>query len=80
MVCFEIAPGYRGKSIVTALLARICEDAKAEGYTAVVGFPVIRDERFEWDCAGPVRLYEKCGFHQYAERDGRVVMRKELKS
>jgi GNAT superfamily N-acetyltransferase len=51
VTCFEIAPEYRGKGVATALLKRVCADAKAEGYIAVEGFPVKRDERFEWDCA-----------------------------
>jgi len=82
VICFEIAPEYRGKGIATALLARVCEDAKAEGYAAVVGFPVVRAERYEWDCRGPLRLYEKLGFvkasTKAAKRDASVVMRKEL--
>lgn len=78
VTCFEIAPEYRGKGVATALLARVCEDAKAEGYTAVVGFPVVRDERYEWDCTGPIRLYEKSGFVKVAERDSTTVMRKDL--
>ena len=53
-------------------------DAKAEGYTAVEGFPVVRGERYEWDSAGPVRLYEKLGFAKVAEQDGAVTMRKDL--
>jgi len=78
VVCFEIAPEYRGKGVATALLIRVCEDAKAEGYIAVEGFPVMRDERYEWDNPGPTRLYEKSGFVKVAEQDERVVMRKEL--
>lgn len=35
---------------------------EAEGYQDVVSFPVVRSERYEWDCQGPVRLYEKAGF------------------
>lgn len=78
VTCFEIAPEYRGKGVATALLARVCEDAKVEGYAAVVGFPVVRDERYEWDCAGPIRLYEKSGFVKVAEWDSTIVMRKDL--
>jgi len=78
VVCFEIAPEFRGKGIATALLRRAVDDAKAEGYIAIEGFPVIRDERYEWDCTGPVRLYEKVGFIQVTKQDGRVAMRKEL--
>jgi GNAT superfamily N-acetyltransferase len=79
VVCFEIAPEFRGKGVATALLTCVCEDAKAEGCIAVEGFPVVRAERYEWDCTGPTRLYEKLGFVKVAEQDGFVVMRKELK-
>ncbi len=79
VVCFEIAPEYRGKGIATALLQRVIDDARAEGYIAVEGYPVIREERFEWDNAGPIRLYEKVGFVKVAVQGQKVVMRKELK-
>lgn len=79
VVCFEIAPEFRGKGVATALLTYVCEDAKTEGCIAVEGFPVVRDERYEWDCTGPIRLYEKVGFVKVAEQNGFVVMRKELK-
>lgn len=79
MACFEIAPEFRGKGVATALLRQVVADAKAEGYIAVEGFPVVRGERYEWDNTGPIRLYEKVGFVKVAEQDGFVVMRKELK-
>ena len=78
VICFEIAPEYRGKGVATALLHQVIADAEAEDYTAVVGFPVVRDERYEWDNQGPVRLYEKAGFSKVSEKDGRVVMRRAL--
>jgi GNAT superfamily N-acetyltransferase len=78
VVCFEIAPEYRGKGVATALLNRVVTDAKAEGYVAVEGFPQVHDERFEWDYTGPVRLYEKVGFTAITKQDGNIVMRKEL--
>ena len=79
VVCFEIAPEYRGKGIATALLQKAVADAKAEGFIAVEGFPVIRKERYEWDCTGPVRLYEKVGFSKVLEKGGKAVMRIELR-
>ncbi|MCL2408757.1 MAG: GNAT family N-acetyltransferase [Oscillospiraceae bacterium] len=78
VVCFEIAPEYRGMGVATALLQQVITDAKGEGYIAVVGFPVMRDERYEWDLHGPMRLYEKSGFIKVAEQDGKGVMRKAL--
>lgn len=79
VVCFEIAPEFRGKGVATALLRQVITDAKAEGYIAVEGFPVVRSERYEWDCTGPVQLFEKVGFVKVAVQDGHMVMRKELK-
>lgn len=79
VVCFEIAPEYRGKGIATALLQRVIDDAKAEGYKAVESYPDVHNEQFEWDCKGPLRLYEKAGFVKVADQEKNVVMRKELK-
>jgi GNAT superfamily N-acetyltransferase len=79
VVCFEIAPEYRGKGVATALLNRVVTDAKAEGYVAVEAFPQVHNERFEWDYTGPVRLYERVGFTAITKQDGSVIMRKELK-
>jgi len=78
VICFEIAPEYRMKGVATALLQRVIEDAKDEGCFAVVGFPILHSERFEWDNPGPIRMYEKAGFVKVAEQSGRVVMKKEL--
>ena len=41
VVCFEIAPAFRGKGVATALLQQVVADAQAEGYRAVEGFPVV---------------------------------------
>lgn len=78
VVCFEVAPNFRGQGVATALLNRVISDAKANQYSAIESFPVIREERYEWDCTGPVRLYEKAGFVIAEKRDDFVVMRKEL--
>lgn len=79
VVCFEIAPDYRGRGIATALLNRVTLDARVNGYSSVMSFPVKRSERCEWDCNGPIRLYDKAGFVKVAEQDKFVIMRKELK-
>lgn len=79
VVCFEIAPEYRGRGVATALLQRVITDAVAEEFIAIEGFPVVRSERYEWDYTGPVRLYEKFGFSKVSETDGKAVMRKQLR-
>lgn len=79
VACFEISPEYRGKGVATALLQRVIDDAKVEGYLAIEGYPRKRDEQYEWDFTGPVRLYEKVGFIKVAETEKNAVMRKELR-
>lgn len=79
VLCFEIAPEWRGRGVATALLARAIADAAAEGYAAIEAYPQMREARYEWDYAGPVRLYEKAGFQQIAQGpDGELVLRKAL--
>ena len=78
VVCFEIAPEYRGMGIATALIDRVCEDAKAGGYAAVEGYAKDSDRRNDFDYQGPVRLYQKAGFTEAARENGQVIMRKVL--
>lgn len=75
VVCFEIAPEYRGKGIATAFLNRICTDAKDRGYVAVEGYANLD---IQYDFNGPIQLYEKAGFSQIARQGDQVVMRKIL--
>lgn|GEM_PF-79462 len=75
VVCFEIAPQFRGMGIASALLKRVADDAKAEGFYAVEGYPRVREARYEWDFTGPLALYEKCGFVKTALQGNAVVMR-----
>ena len=78
IVCFEIAPEYRGKGIASALIQRVCDDAKSEGYVAVEGYAKLSDKRNDFDYQGPVRLYQKEGFTEVARENGQVIMRKVL--
>lgn len=78
VICFEIAPEYRGKGVATALLERVVDDARDEGFAAVEGYPQGHAQRDEWDFPGPVRLYEKAGFVKVTGADGALVMRKAL--
>ena len=78
IVCFEIAPEYRGKGIALAFIDRVCNDAKSKGYMAVEGYAKLSDKRDDFDYQGPVRLYQKAGFTEVARENGQVVMRKVL--
>lgn len=79
IVCFEIAPGWRGRGIASALLRRVCDDAGRDGYDAVEAYPVLRERREPLDFTGPVGLYEKAGFVRVDRRGDTLVMRKDLK-
>lgn len=78
IVCFEIAPEYRGRGVASALIDRVCHDAKAKGYAAVEGYARISGERDEFDYPGPFRLYQKAGFAEAAREGKQVIMRKIL--
>ena len=78
IVCFSISPDFRGKGVAAALLQRVIEDAKAEGYFALESYPKLHDKHEQYDYAGPIHLYEKTGFVKVKEQEQNVVMRKEL--
>lgn len=78
IVCFEIAPGYRGMGIATTFIDRVCADAKEKGYVAVEGYPKLSDQRNDFDYQGPFSLYQKAGFMEVAREKGQAVMRKIL--
>lgn len=78
IVCFEIAPEYRGMGIASAFIDRVCNDAKSNGYIAVEGYAKLSDKRNDFDYQGPIRLYEKAGFIEVARENGQAIMRKVL--
>ncbi len=79
VVCFEIAPEYRGKGIAALLLRRVCQDAESEGYTYVEAYPMTGESALGLAFTGPKRLYEKAGFQIAAQKGNMLVMRKKLK-
>ncbi|MCH5296704.1 MAG: GNAT family N-acetyltransferase [Ruminococcus sp.] len=78
IVCFEIAPEYRGIGLALAFIDRICADAKLKGYVAVEGYSKIYEGRNDYDFYGPVGLFQKSGFQEIARKDGQIIMRKVL--
>ncbi|MBR6381456.1 MAG: GNAT family N-acetyltransferase [Lachnospiraceae bacterium] len=78
IVCFEIAPDYRGKGIASQLLGRVCEDAKADGYRYVEAYPVKDGGYLGMAFTGPMHLYEKAGFELFEQNDDVYTVRKQL--
>ena len=78
IICFAIAPEYRGKGVASTILERIIADAVTQDFVAVEGYVNTKYAGAYWDHTGPVHLYEKFGFVKAAKQNERVIMRKEL--
>ena len=78
IVCFEIAPEYRGMGIASAFIERVCTDAKSKGYAAVAGYANLFAQRNGFDYQGPYLLYQKAGFIEVAREKEQAAMRKVL--
>ena len=78
IVCFEIAPDYRGKGIASMLLQRVLEDAKADGFKYVEAYPAKDGGHMGMAFTGPIHMYEKAGFELVSQEDQACVMRKRL--
>jgi GNAT superfamily N-acetyltransferase len=78
IVCFEVAPEYRGRGIASAFIERVCQDARSQGFSAVEGYAKLSDKKNEFDYHGSIHLYQKAGFIEVMRKNGQAVMRKEL--
>ncbi len=78
LVCFEIAPEYRGKGIAKALLRRVCDDAKEQGYEYVEVYPQITEAFSVLDFTGTEKMYRNAGFEEIERNGETIVMRKKL--
>ena len=78
IVCFEIAPEYRGMGIASAFIEKVCSDAKADGYVAVEGYTTLSKEKSKFDYRGSAELFRKAGFVETIKDKEQVVMRKLL--
>jgi GNAT superfamily N-acetyltransferase len=78
VVCFLVAPNLRDKGVATQLLKRVCEDAAAEGYIYVEGYPLKGEADSYAHHHGPLSLYDKCGFSPYKELKHDLIVRKYL--
>lgn len=77
--CFAIAPKLRRQGIASALLARVCEDAAADGFDFVEAYPDREITAKSEDFVGYADMYKNMGFRVYAETSKKLIMRKALK-
>ena len=76
LVCFTIAPNYRGKGIAKKLLKYACEYAKKNGYDYIESYP--SDGEFNPNnCCGNRSMYESQDFTIININDG-IIARKKL--
>ena len=78
IVCFEISPDHRGLGLATALLERVCADARDEGYEWAEAYPTLSAQP-ALAFTGPIRLYEKAGFAPFVQDGPTVIMRRALR-
>ena len=78
VVCFTVAPEYRGKGVALALLEHVLTDARAKGYAFVEGYAKILENGPLYDFTGPIHLYKRAGFIEAARVDDTAVMRRAL--
>jgi GNAT superfamily N-acetyltransferase len=77
--CFTIAPKMRRQGVASQLLARVCQDAAADGFDFVEAYPDKEITDKTEDFVGYADMYEKAGFTVYHETKKKLVMRKPLK-
>lgn len=79
IVCFEIAPEYRGMGIAGMLLDRVCADAEQEGFSYVEAYPEDEDDpKGTLGFTGPLKLYRNAGFTEIEHTDTTYIVRKKL--
>ena len=78
--CYVVAPEMRRKGIAKLLLARVCQDAAADGFDFVEVYPEKEFIDEARDFGGPEELYRKNGFEVCGETEKKFIMRKQLKS
>ena len=79
VVCFFIKRKHRSKKVATALLRGAIEYARASGAPALEAYPVTSPDVSEASAyPGTPAMYRAAGFKQVADRDRRLVMRREL--
>ncbi len=76
IVCFSVAPPYRGLGIAKSLLRFVCEDAKQDGFSYAEAYPFAHNEYHAYH--GPVSLYENAGFQYCDKIEGCKIYRKKL--
>jgi len=77
VLCFIVAPTWRGRGVARGLLQAACEGLRAGGMTAVRA-RAVRSADTAKNHFGPLAMYLAAGFEVTSEADGEVFVRKML--
>lgn len=78
IVCFNVAPAYRGQGIATQLLDTACTGLQRQGMTVAEAYPRRRADSEASNYHGPLAMYLNAGFTRFREFDGWLVVRRSL--
>ncbi|HEX4492388.1 MAG TPA: GNAT family N-acetyltransferase [Acidimicrobiia bacterium] len=78
VVCFVVAPPYRGHGVARELLATTIEALRASGATAVEAYPLRNPADGAAAYHGTVGMFEAAGFDVTRDDDHGIVMRRTL--
>lgn len=85
IMCFIVAPEYRGKGVCTALLRAACDKFRRDGLQIAEGYPTTNSQkRFgkipwaEANYKGPLNVYLKNGFEIHKQFERFAIVRKSL--
>ncbi len=85
IMCFLVAPGYRGKGVCTALVKAACDMFQSLGLNIAEGYPTTNPGKRSWEIPwaeeyykGPMSVYLKAGFKIHRQHEHFAVVRKQL--
>jgi len=78
VMCFVIAPGFRGKGVASCLLDYCLDDARKRGFKAIEGRASKTAKTSAGQYHGPRGLYEKLGFMKIGEKRGQLIFQLKM--
>jgi len=79
VVCFVVAPAYRGRGVARALLQEACAGASKAGYLWAEAYPRKVDRSAAQAYHGPLALYRSEGFTKLRELEQSWIVRRDLR-
>lgn len=78
IVCFVIAPMFRGQGVARKLLAGACDAMRERGFAHIDAFPPLQNRSAAGIYHGTLSMYEKAGFERLRDAGRYAVVRKML--